>query len=138
MQIDTHAENRPGTVRMSLGGWGRPQPGGIENHARMAADGSGLAHGGFIFGLADYAAMIAVNHPNVVLGAAEVRFLKPVVSGETVVARGQDGFRRGQKAPGGGIGGARRNGGFFGDVYLFRLGYPRAGLKDGPLSRFAR
>lgn len=53
---------------------------------RMTADGSGLVHGGFIFGLADYAAMIAVNHPNVVLGAADVRFLKPVVTGDSVVA----------------------------------------------------
>jgi len=52
----------------------------------MAADNSGLVHGGFIFGLADYAAMIAVNHPNVVLGAAEVTFLKPVEVNETVIA----------------------------------------------------
>ena len=52
----------------------------------MVADGSGLIHGGFIFGLADYAAMIAVNHPNVVLGAADVKFLKPVKVGEAVVA----------------------------------------------------
>ena len=54
--------------------------------ANMVADDSGLIHGGFIFGLADYAAMIAVNHPNVVLGAADVKFLKPVQVGETVVA----------------------------------------------------
>jgi uncharacterized protein (TIGR00369 family) len=52
----------------------------------MAVDGTGLVHGGFIFGLADHAAMIAVNHPNVVLGAAEVKFLKPVQAGETVIA----------------------------------------------------
>lgn len=52
----------------------------------MEADASGLVHGGFIFGLADYAAMIAVNHPNVVLGAADVKFLKPVRTGETLVA----------------------------------------------------
>lgn len=52
----------------------------------MAADESGLVHGGFIFSLADYAAMIAVNHPNVVLGAADVKFLKPVSVGETVLA----------------------------------------------------
>lgn len=65
-----------------------------ENHSvvelvaikRMAVDESGLVHGGFIFGLADYAAMIAVNHPNVVLGASSVRFLKPVKINETVVA----------------------------------------------------
>ena len=55
----------------------------------MAADASGLVHGGFIFGLADYAAMLAVNHPNVVLGGAEVKFLKPVQCGETVVADGR-------------------------------------------------
>jgi len=52
----------------------------------MSADASGLVHGGFIFGLADYAAMIAVNHPNVVLGAADVKFLKPVKVGDTVLA----------------------------------------------------
>jgi len=44
----------------------------------MAVDAQGLVHGGFIFGLADYAAMLAVNHPNVVLGSAEVRFVAPV------------------------------------------------------------
>jgi len=53
----------------------------------MAADDRGLIHGGFVFGLADYAAMLAVNHPNVVLGSAEVRFLKPVAVGERLVAR---------------------------------------------------
>jgi len=53
---------------------------------QMKVDQTGLVHGGFIFGLADYAAMIAVNHPNVVLGAAEVKFLKPVRAGETVTA----------------------------------------------------
>ncbi len=52
----------------------------------MTVDKSGLVHGGFIFGLADYAAMIAVNHPHVVLGAANVKFLKPVQAGEFIVA----------------------------------------------------
>jgi uncharacterized protein (TIGR00369 family) len=52
----------------------------------MAADDRGLVHGGFVFGLADYAAMLAVNHPHVVLAGAEVRFLKPVVVGEQLVA----------------------------------------------------
>lgn len=52
----------------------------------MAADDTGLVHGGFVFGLADYAAMIAVNHPNVVLGAAEVKFLKPVRTQQTLIA----------------------------------------------------
>jgi uncharacterized protein (TIGR00369 family) len=52
----------------------------------MAVDDFGLIHGGFVFGLADYAAMIAVNDPNVVLGAAEVKFLKPVKVGQSLVA----------------------------------------------------
>ena len=52
----------------------------------MAVDAKGLVHGGFIFGMADYAAMIAVNDPNVVLGASEVKFLKPVRVGDVVVA----------------------------------------------------
>ena len=60
----------------------------VEFHAieGMAVDESGLAHGGFVFGLADYAAMIAVNHPNVVLGGAEVRFQLPVRTGDTLIA----------------------------------------------------
>ena len=52
----------------------------------MAADDHGLVHGGFVFGLADYAAMLAVNDPNVVLAGADVRFLMPVVVGEQLVA----------------------------------------------------
>ncbi len=62
----------------------------LESSSNMAADGSGLIHGGFIFGLADYAAMLAVNHPNVVLGAAETRFLKPSRVGDVLVAKAQD------------------------------------------------
>jgi len=62
----------------------------------MAVDESGLVHGGFIFGLADYAAMIAVNHPNVVLGAADVRFLKPVKTDEVVVAEAEVSLKEGK------------------------------------------
>ena len=53
----------------------------------MAVDKTGLIHGGFVFGLGDYAAMLAVNHPNVVLGSADVRFLSPVQIGATLEAR---------------------------------------------------
>ena len=53
---------------------------------RMTADEHGLVHGGFPFGLADYAAMLAVNDPNVVLGTAEIRFLKPVARGDRLEA----------------------------------------------------
>jgi acyl-coenzyme A thioesterase PaaI-like protein len=54
--------------------------------AEMAADERGLIHGGFVFGLADFAAMLAVNDPNVVLGSAEVKLRKPVEVGERLVA----------------------------------------------------
>jgi uncharacterized protein (TIGR00369 family) len=52
----------------------------------MAADERGLVHGGFVFGLADYAAMLAVNEPLVVLQSAEVEFLRPVRVGEALHA----------------------------------------------------
>ena len=52
----------------------------------MAVDEHGLVHGGFTFNLADYAAMTAVNHPNVVLSGAECRFLAPVSVGERMKA----------------------------------------------------
>ncbi len=52
----------------------------------MSADEKGLVHGGFIFGLADYACMIAVNHPNVVLAKAEVKFIKPVKLGDIMIS----------------------------------------------------
>jgi len=68
-----HAANGGSSVQMKTG-------------ADMAVDRPGLVHGGFIFGLADHAAMIAVNDPFVVLGGAETRFLKPVKVGDTVLA----------------------------------------------------
>lgn len=58
----------------------------LVTHAEMCADPQGLVHGGFTFGLADYAAMLAVNEPTVVLGGAETRFLAPVRCGEVMTA----------------------------------------------------
>lgn len=52
----------------------------------MRVDERGLIHGSFVFGAADYAAMLAVNDPNVVLGSAEVRFLAPIVVGDVIEA----------------------------------------------------
>lgn len=57
--------------------------------SRMRVDEKGLVHGGFTFGLADYSAMVAVNDPFVVLLSSQVRFLKPVIVGETLTARAQ-------------------------------------------------
>jgi acyl-coenzyme A thioesterase PaaI-like protein len=63
----------------------------------MAADDRGLVHGGFVFGLADHAAMLAVNDPFVVLGSAEVRFTAPVRVGEEVVATATRAEQKGKK-----------------------------------------
>ncbi len=55
----------------------------------MLADDVGLIHGGFVFGAADYAAMLAVNERNVVLVASDCQFLSPVKLNDevNVVAR---------------------------------------------------
>ena len=53
---------------------------------QMKVDEHALIHGGFIFSLADYAAMLAVNDPNVVLSAADVRFLRPIFVGDKMIA----------------------------------------------------
>lgn len=89
MEVKTHLEADPrwcgrllelgrGSARVAL-----------DTTTAMVVDDRGLVHGGFVFGVADYAAMLAVNEPNVVLGAAEVRFLKPVQKGDEVIAVAQ-------------------------------------------------
>ncbi len=52
----------------------------------MIVDTYNLSHGSFVFGLADYAAMLAVNEPTVVLGKATSKFIKPVVLNDEVTA----------------------------------------------------
>ncbi len=56
----------------------------LHTSVQMAADEFGLVHGGFVFGAADYAAMCAVNDPNVVLGASSSKFIAPVKVGDAV------------------------------------------------------
>ena len=69
----------------------------LATRAEMAADETGLVHGGFVFGLADYAAMLAVNHPNVVLGRAQSRFVEPVAVGARLEAEAEVVERRGAR-----------------------------------------
>ncbi len=66
-------------------------------NSKMRADEKGLAHGGFAFGLADYAAMVAVNDPHVVLLSSQVSFLKPVVIGDTLEAQAEVTEKDGKK-----------------------------------------
>jgi acyl-coenzyme A thioesterase PaaI-like protein len=65
--------------------------------AEMAADERGLVHGSFVFGLVDYAAMLAVNDPFVVLGSADVRFTAPVRVGDEVIATATRTEQKGKK-----------------------------------------
>lgn len=69
----------------------------LKTDESMTVDHQGLVHGGFIFGLADYAAMLAVNDPNVVLGSADAKFLKPVKVGDVVIAEAKTGLKKGKK-----------------------------------------
>jgi uncharacterized protein (TIGR00369 family) len=97
MEPRTHLEADPrfcGTLVALTKGSARVAFDAIDS---MAVDAHGLIHGGFVFGLADYAAMLAVNDPNVVLGAAEVRFLKPVCRGDHVIANARTVDARGRK-----------------------------------------
>jgi len=86
MEIQTHKlihQKLCGTPLVVKRGYSKVE---LKTSDEMIADETGLVHGGFVFGLADYAAMIAVNHPNVVLGGAQVKFIKPVQRQETIVA----------------------------------------------------
>jgi acyl-coenzyme A thioesterase PaaI-like protein len=69
----------------------------LKTNSKMITDETGLIHGGFLFSLADYAAMLAVNHPNVVLGGANVRIIKPVVVEESLIAKAKIDKKEGKK-----------------------------------------
>ena len=70
-----------GEVVQLAEGYARVQ---LNTDAEMAADEAGLIHGGFIFGAADFAAMCAVNEPNVVLTGSSCRFIAPSVKGDVI------------------------------------------------------
>ncbi len=69
----------------------------LETTRDMVVDEMGLVHGGFVFSAADFAAMAAVNHPNVVLVASECRFLSPVKVGDTVVLEAKELYKEARK-----------------------------------------
>ena len=56
---------------------------------QMSTDEQGLIHGGFVFGVADYAAMSAVNDPYVVLGSSSLKFIAPVKVGDAVLCKAE-------------------------------------------------
>ncbi|WP_353662371.1 hotdog domain-containing protein [Hydrogenimonas sp. SS33] len=69
----------------------------LETTREMIVDDMGLVHGGFTFAAADFAAMAAVNEPNVVLVSSNCRFLSPVKVGDKVVFEAKELFREARK-----------------------------------------
>ena len=69
----------------------------LETTKDMIVDEMGLVHGGFTFGAADFAAMAAVNEPNVVLVSSECRFLSPVKVGDVVIFEAKELYREARK-----------------------------------------
>lgn len=69
----------------------------LETTSEMVADDLGLIHGGFIFSSADYAAMVAVNEPNVVLVGSECQFLSPVKFHDEVLFKAKVRHKEGRK-----------------------------------------
>ncbi|KFN40221.1 MAG: thioesterase [Sulfuricurvum sp. MLSB] len=69
----------------------------LETSDVMRADELGLVHGGFIFSAADFAAMAAVNEPNVVLASCNCLFLAPVRSGDIVTFEATEHQKEGRK-----------------------------------------
>lgn len=69
----------------------------LETLEVMRADEIGMVHGGFIFAAADFAAMAAVNEPNVVLGSCTCVFLSPVRVGDSVSFIAEEHQKEGKK-----------------------------------------
>jgi len=99
MEIKTHTQARKnllGTPRRVVTGEAAEVT--LTATEEMAVDERGLIHGGFTYGLADYTAMLAVNHPYVVLGGSECRFLAPVKVGDSLIASARVEDTKGKKS----------------------------------------
>lgn len=69
----------------------------LDTQEMMRADEVGLVHGGFIFSAADFAAMAAVNEPNVILASCNCLFLSPVRVGDQVTFEAEEHQKEGRK-----------------------------------------
>ncbi|WP_295055544.1 PaaI family thioesterase [Sulfuricurvum sp.] len=69
----------------------------LETSEVMRADEIGLVHGGFVFSAADFAAMVAVNEPNVVLASCNCMFLSPVRVGDSIMFEATEHQKEGRK-----------------------------------------
>ena len=66
-------------------------------NSAMASPGSEFVRGTVVFGVADHAAMLALDQPSAVLQAAEVQFVRPVKVDELIVAEAHARVRHGKK-----------------------------------------
>jgi acyl-coenzyme A thioesterase PaaI-like protein len=83
--IDTHLKinkNYCGVLMEMNEGYAKVLLSTIEE---MGVDELGMIHSGFIFGAANYCAVMAINHPNVVLTWSDCRFLVPIDIGKEVI-----------------------------------------------------
>ncbi|WP_300361688.1 hotdog domain-containing protein [Hydrogenimonas sp.] len=69
----------------------------LDTTREMVVDDMGLVHGGFTFAAADFAAMAAVNDPNVVLVSSDCRFLSPVKVGDRIVFEANELYKEARK-----------------------------------------
>jgi acyl-CoA thioesterase len=82
--VHTHQRLAPsavGKIRDIKEGYARTE---FKLHKDMAVDEHDLAFTGYIFNAANYAAMIAVNEPNVIISSAKTMFLLPIKVGEVL------------------------------------------------------
>jgi acyl-coenzyme A thioesterase PaaI-like protein len=98
LEINTHARAKKGLLGTPLRiVTGEMAEVVLTATEEMAVDEKGLIHGGFTFSLGDYAAMLAINHPYVVLGESECRFLAPVKVGDSMIASARVGEVEGRR-----------------------------------------
>ncbi len=69
----------------------------LRTNVDMTAAGSDFVRGAVVFGLADHAAMLALDEPSAVLEAADVRFVKPIGVDQLIVADANARMRIGKR-----------------------------------------
>lgn len=69
----------------------------LRTSVEMTAHGSDFVRGAVVFGLADHAAMLALDDPSAVVEAADVRFVKPVGVDQLIVAEANARMRIGKR-----------------------------------------
>ena len=91
---DSVTNAAPGTAVTVTPGFSRVE---LVTSGNMTSPGSEFVRGGVVFGVADYAAMLALDQPGAMLQAAEVQFIRPVKVDELIIAEAHARIRHGKK-----------------------------------------